>query len=40
MAEYDGLTFAPILVENLCAVFGLDEWHVTLLWKVSIDLLV
>lgn len=29
MAEHDGLTFAPVLVENLNAVFGFDHTHVT-----------
>src|SRR5262245_46583217 len=28
MAENDGLTFAPVLVKNLCAVFGCDRTHV------------
>src|SRR5882724_9900528 len=29
MAEHDGLTFAPILIENLNAVFGGDRVHGT-----------
>jgi hypothetical protein len=28
MAENDGLTFAPVLVKNLCAVFCCDRTHV------------
>src|SRR6476646_2229793 len=36
MAEHDGLTFAPVLVENLNAVFRFDTPHVTLLkWTSS-----
>jgi hypothetical protein len=27
MAEYDGLTLAPVLVEDLNAVFGRDSRH-------------
>jgi hypothetical protein len=27
MAEHDGLTFAPVLVENFRTVFGLDDTH-------------
>ena len=30
MAEHDGLTFAPILIEDFDAVFGFDETHVHL----------
>ena len=29
MAEHDGLTFAPVLVENLNAVFGWNRAHTT-----------
>ena len=34
VAEHDGLTFAPVLVEDLNAVFGGDRVHVSLsfLW--------
>ena len=28
MAEHDGLTFAPVLIEDLNAVFRFDETHV------------
>jgi hypothetical protein len=28
MAENDGLTFAPVLVENLNAIFGFNRTHV------------
>jgi hypothetical protein len=31
MAEHDGLTFAPVLVENLDAVFGRNRTHAVLL---------
>jgi hypothetical protein len=27
MAEHDGLTFAPVLVEYLNAIFGLHDAH-------------
>jgi len=29
MAEHDGLTSAPVLVEDLRTVFGLDDTHLT-----------
>jgi hypothetical protein len=28
MAEHNGLTFAPVLVKDLCAVSGCDRAHV------------
>src|SRR5882762_4361304 len=34
MAEHDGLTFAPVLVEDLNAVFGGDGAHVVPLFTV------
>src|ERR1700758_397977 len=33
VAEHDGLTFAPVLVEDLNAVFGGDRSHAGLLWR-------
>jgi hypothetical protein len=38
VAEHDGLTLAPILVENLHAVLGSDRRHFTLLCALSSSL--
>src|SRR6185295_7877923 len=37
MAEHDGLTLAPVFVEDLNAVFGRDGGHsvVSLLWELA-----
>src|SRR6476646_5951110 len=43
VAEHDGLTFAPVLVEDLNAVFGGDRGHViasrgvVIWWPVQVD---
>jgi hypothetical protein len=37
MAEDDGLTFSPVLVEDLGAVFGRDRWHGRTPFRVSVD---
>jgi hypothetical protein len=35
MTEDDGLTFAPVLIENINTIFGLDEAHMSLPTKSS-----
>src|SRR3984957_9462887 len=36
VAENDGLTFAPVLVENFRTVLGLDETHVSVSFRCNV----